>query len=66
MKPGETQCLNPNAIVSAEDLDTALTIITEYVRSNWSTGGGRRLRHFVWSIWSGWHLISLFDLWILP
>jgi hypothetical protein len=25
-------------------------------------GGGRRLRHFVWSLWNGWHLINLFDL----
>ncbi len=23
---------------------------------------GRRLRHFVWSLWNGWHLVNLFDL----
>ena len=31
-------------------------------RSGWSTGGGRRLRQFVWSLWNGFHLINLYDL----
>ena len=30
--------------------------------SSGSTGGGRRLRHFVWSLWNRWHLVNLFDL----
>lgn len=48
--------------VSTEELDAALSTITEYLRTGWSTGGGRRLRHFVWSLWNGWHLVNLFDL----
>jgi hypothetical protein len=48
--------------VSSEELDSALSTIAEYLRTSWSTGGGRRLRHFVWSLWNGWHLVNLFDL----
>jgi hypothetical protein len=39
--------------VSPEELDTALSTLTEYLRTSWSTGGGRRLRYFVWSLWNG-------------
>jgi hypothetical protein len=28
----------------------------------WSTGRGWGLRHFVWSLWNGWHLANLVDL----
>jgi hypothetical protein len=45
-----------------EALDTAVSTVTEYLRTGWTTGGGRRLRHFVWSLWNGWHLVNLFDL----
>jgi hypothetical protein len=47
--------------VSQEELDAALSTLTEFLRTNWTTGGGRRLRHFVWSLWNGWHLVNLFD-----
>ena len=39
--------------VSREELDAALSTVTDSLRINWSTGGGRRLRHFVWSLWNG-------------
>ena len=48
--------------VSREELDAALSKVTEFLRINWTTGGDRRLRHFVWSLWNGWHLVNLFDL----
>jgi hypothetical protein len=48
--------------VSPEELDAALSTLTELLRTNWTTGGGRRLRYFVWSLWNGWHLVNLFDL----
>lgn len=48
--------------VSPEELDGALETITNYLETGWSTGGGRRLRQFVWSLWNGHHLINLFDL----
>lgn len=48
--------------VPPEELDGALETITDYLKTGWSTGGGRRLRQFVWSLWNGHHLINLFDL----
>jgi len=48
--------------VSPEELDAALSTFTGYLRTGWTTGGGRRLRQFVWSLWNGWHLVNLFDL----
>ena len=48
--------------VSVEKLDNALAAITDYLKTGWSTGGGRRLRQFVWSLWNGFHLINLYDL----
>ena len=48
--------------VPPEKLDEALEAITNYLKTGWSTGGGRRLRQFIWSLWNGFHLINLFDL----
>jgi hypothetical protein len=48
--------------VPPEKLNEALETIAEYLKTGWSTGGGRRLRHFVWSLWNGFHLINLYDL----
>ncbi len=48
--------------VSSETLHEALETISDYLKTGWSTGGGRRLRQFVWSLWNGYHLINLYDL----
>ena len=48
--------------VSPETLQEALDTISNYLRTGWSTGGGRRLRQFMWSLWNGYHLINLYDL----
>ena len=48
--------------VSPQKLNEALETISDYLKTGWSTGGGRRLRQFVWSLWNGFHLINLFDL----
>ena len=48
--------------VSAEKLNEALETISHYLKTGWSTGGGRRLRQFVWSLWNSFHLVNLFDL----
>jgi hypothetical protein len=48
--------------ISPEELNAALSTVTDFLRTSWSSGGGRRLRHFVWSLWNGWHLVNLFDL----
>ncbi|MEO8352555.1 MAG: hypothetical protein ABI680_12535 [Chthoniobacteraceae bacterium] len=48
--------------VSPERLQEALETITDYLATGWSTGGGRRLRQFVWSLWNTHHLINLYDL----
>jgi hypothetical protein len=48
--------------VSPEKLNEALETISDYLKTGWGTGGGRRLRQFVWSLWNGFHLINLFDL----
>ena len=48
--------------VSPDKLNEALETITDYLKTGWSTGGGRRLRQFVWSLWNGFHLINLYDL----
>jgi hypothetical protein len=47
--------------VSMKQLDEALETISDYLKTGWSSGGGRRLRQFVWSLWNGFHLINLFD-----
>lgn len=43
-------------------LDEALTTITEAIRQHWGTGGGRRLRQIVWSLWNGHTLVPLWDV----
>jgi len=48
--------------VSMKQLNESLETIAAYLKTGWSTGGGRRLRQFVWSLWNGFHLINLFDL----
>ena len=48
--------------VPPDKLNEALVTISGYLKTGWSTGGGRRLRQFVWSLWNGFHLINLFDL----
>ncbi len=48
--------------VPPEKLDEALATISDYLKTGWSTGGGRRLRQFVWSLWNCFHLINLYDL----
>lgn len=48
--------------VDRAELQSALDAITDALTHHWSTGGGTRLRRFMWSLWNGWHLINLFDL----
>jgi hypothetical protein len=48
--------------VSQQKLQEALATISDYLKTGWSTGGGRRLRQFVWSLWNGFHLINFYDL----
>src|SRR5260221_9141380 len=48
--------------VPPETLNEALETISGYLKTGWSTGGGRRLPQFVWSLWNGFHLINLYDL----
>ena len=43
-------------------LEEALPVITDALTYHWSTGGGRRMRQIVWSIWNGSTLISLWDV----
>ena len=43
-------------------LNEALPVITEVLTHHWSTGGGRRIRQIVWSIWNGSTLVSLWDV----
>lgn len=50
------------AAVSTQQLTSALSTITDFLRTSSTTGGGRRLRQFVWSLWNDSHLINLFDL----
>jgi hypothetical protein len=48
--------------ISEEELEEAISTTINILRTGPGTGGGRRIRQFVWSIWNGWHLINLFDL----
>lgn len=48
--------------VSLEKLNEALKTVSDYLKTGWGTGGGRRLRQFVWSLWNGYHLLNLYDL----
>ena len=43
-------------------LEEALPVIIEVLNHHWSTGGGRRMRQIVWSIWNGSTLVSLWDV----
>ena len=43
-------------------LDEALLVVTEVLTHHWSTGGGRRMRQIVWSIWNSATLVSLWDV----
>jgi hypothetical protein len=33
--------------VSSQELDDAIAVTTDYLRTGWGTGGGRRLRQFI-------------------
>ena len=48
--------------ISPEKLDEALQTIASYLKTGWSTGGGRRLRQFIWSLWNRYHSLNLCDL----
>ncbi|HEY5705824.1 MAG TPA: hypothetical protein VIS96_09645 [Terrimicrobiaceae bacterium] len=48
--------------VTDEELRAALATITEALTHHWSTGGGTRLRRFIWSLWNDWHLVNLYHL----
>jgi hypothetical protein len=48
--------------ISPEQVETAIATAVETLRTGWTTGGGRRLQRFVWSLWNGYHFINLFDL----
>ena len=48
--------------VTDEALQAALATITDALTHHWSTGGGTRLRRFIWSLWNDWHLVNLFYL----
>ena len=45
-----------------DELQAALDTITAALARHWSTGGGTRLRRFIWSLWNRWHLVNLCDL----
>ena len=48
--------------IPPDQLQSALETITRALARHWSTGGGTRLRLFIWSLWNGWHLVNLSDL----
>ena len=48
--------------ISADELEAALETLTDALTHHWSTGGGTRVRRFIWSLWNGWHMVNLFDL----
>ena len=48
--------------IPPDELQSALETITRALAQHWSTGGGTRLRRFIWSLWNGWHLVNLFEL----
>lgn len=50
------------ASVRPDELQAALATITDALTHHWSTGGGTRLRRFIWSLWNDWHLVNLCDL----
>jgi hypothetical protein len=48
--------------ISSEELENAIAVTTDFLKTGWASGGGRRLRQIVWSLWNGWHLINLYEL----
>ena len=48
--------------ISPAELETAITVTINFLREGWASGGGHRLRRFVWSLWNGWHLVNLYEL----
>jgi hypothetical protein len=48
--------------ISPEQVETAIDTAVDSLRTGWTTGGGRRLQRFVWSLWNGYHFINLFEL----
>jgi hypothetical protein len=48
--------------VSPVEVENAITAIVAFLRTDWHTGGGRRLQQFVWSLWNMEHLVNLYDL----
>lgn len=48
--------------IADDELQAALERITDALTHHWSTGGGTRLRRFIWSLWNDWHLVNLCHL----
>ena len=48
--------------IPADELQAALDTLTDALTHHWSTGGGTRVRRFIWSLWNDWHMVNLFDL----
>ena len=48
--------------IPSDELQSALETITHGLTHHWSTGGGTRLRRFIWSLWNDWHHVNLFGL----
>jgi hypothetical protein len=48
--------------VSTEELEAAIVVVTDCLRTGWTTGVGRRLQQFIWSLWNQHHWINLYDL----
>jgi hypothetical protein len=48
--------------ISSEEVEIAIATAIEALRTGWTTGAGRRLQSFVWSLWNGYHFINLFEL----
>ncbi len=48
--------------IPADELQAALDTLTNALTHHWSTGGGTRVRRFIWSLWNDWHTVNLFDL----
>jgi hypothetical protein len=48
--------------ISQPALNDAIRLISDTLGTGWTTGGGRRLQQFVWSLWNQHHWINLYDL----
>jgi hypothetical protein len=48
--------------VTPEELDSAIAVATECLRTGSDTGVGRRLQQFVWSLWNDNHFVNLYEL----